>query len=99
MPGFLYPSHPAVVLSTVNLSGQTTRIILFVFGALMFLNGALTLLTATYVEFITRNFWYCSKLDRELFPGRYGVHVRHIWNRRSFVLEWDLLLFAVFAWK
>ncbi len=53
----------------------------------MFLNGALTLLTATYVEFITRNFWYCSKLDRELFPGKYGVHVRHI--RRSFVLEWE----------
>ncbi len=76
------------------------RIILFVFGTVMVMNGTLTVFSRPYLEMMRRKFWYKTKMDAEMFPGKYG-YMFDIYGRgvASFVVGLGLLLLAVFVWK
>lgn len=65
----------------------------------MLIDGSLTLLSPRYFEMMRRTFWD-SKLDQELFPGKYGYFFnKYARPVRSVIVGVGALLFALFAFK
>lgn len=76
------------------------RIFLFVFGAAILINSSLTVFSHKYLEMMRRKFWYKSKMDSELFPGKYG-YMYDIYGRGvvGMLTGLGLLIIAIFGWK
>jgi hypothetical protein len=76
------------------------KILFFVFGIALFINGSLTVFSRRYLEMMRRKFWYRTKMDAELFPGKYGyLFDKYGRGVVGIIAGLGLLLFALFAWK